>query len=101
MFIALAEVSTTWFFKKPMTSGVRGTHRFPEGQLDLPAQCVEEVGRRREVADEPVGVMQLLHLEVLVLRWVILRVIVAHLQEAFGTRARVLRSLQQSQKDVS
>jgi len=41
------------------------THRLPERLQDLPAQHVEEVGRRGAVDDDPVAVEQLAHGEVL------------------------------------
>jgi len=46
----------------------RITHRFAEWQENLTSQCVEVVGGIREVAHDPVDLMQLLHLKVLVLR---------------------------------
>lgn len=38
--------------------------RLAEGQLDLPTQEMEHVCRSGRVADEPVGLVQLLHFEV-------------------------------------
>lgn len=44
------------------------THRLSERQSNLSAQSVEIVGRRAEVTDKPVDLVQLLHLKVFVFR---------------------------------
>lgn len=42
-------------------------YRFPEWQKYLSSQGVEIIGRRGEIADKPVDLMQLLHLKIFIL----------------------------------
>jgi hypothetical protein len=51
---------------------------------------MEEVCWRGDIAHEPVGVVHLLHDEVVVERGQVVGVVVAHLQEALGPTRRVL-----------
>ena len=64
-----------------------GSHhyqRLPEGQLDLPPQHVSVVGGCGAVGDDHVDRAQLLHCELLVLRWEVFGIIAAQLQESLG-----------------
>ena len=68
-----------------------GHSRLPEVTVDLPAQDMEVVARRRHVDDLHVAVLDLARL--LVAFWEDVRVVIAQLQEALDARRRVLWAL--------